>query len=725
MAKDEIVVMYGSQTGQAETIAETIHETAEEHEIKSTLYCLRKADECFKMVSEENVPVVFVCSTTGDGELPGTARKFVRMIQRRTLENDYLSKLHYALLGLGDSNYSTFCGGPKTLQRSLKKLGAKSFYSSGFADDGTDLEMVVEPWIEGLWPALKSHIQTRQKDPVMNGQHQTDSEISDKMKNINLSTVNNNSSENAALEMDKKSENGKVENERVEIISKDDHSFETDNIENTVLKMNTESSLLDLSEVSEGTLPPAMLPYLTVNVIENQEVTLDPSCENQDITFDHPNENQEITFNPPQFPSVQYPLAASDKFHSVTVKSIKKLTSEGAVKTALCVTLGVGEEFLYEPGDSFGIVVPNPTNEVDWLIRRFKAESFCDKTIEIEINPQTKKKNAKVPNFIPKICTIRYLLEECLEIRSVPKKTLLRTLINFTASESERNILTQLCRKESMADFIKYIREPNLNILDVLAALPSCHPPLEVLFEHLPRLKARLYSAASCLKAHPGEVKFVFNVLNFDSVEGRMYQRKGLCTGYLESLFGTVLDSGISTDLPKLTIFKTKNESFRLSPLLDPVVMIGPGTGVAPFIGFLESLKLRKTETGKCPEAWLFYGCRNKNQDFLFKNELESFVENGVLSHLVVSFSRDTPPKDGTKDPKYVQDNLELYSNEIFDLLWRRDANFYVCGDAKNMAKDVRETLIQILSKEMSLEHAEKHLKTLVKEGRYKEDVWT
>lgn len=455
----------------------------------------------------------------------------------------------------------------------------------------------------------------------------------------------------------------------------------------------SESPLRKLSEADSGTLPPLMKSYIECSKTPNEPPT--PSGH------------------------TPYPLAIDETLKSAEIISINKLTADGAVKTAYYVTLDVGDDFVYEPGDAFGVIVKNPKEEVDWLIKRLNLESYCDATITLAVREAMGKK--KIPKYLPVVSTVRNIFENCLEIRSVPKRTFLRALYEFTSSEDDRTILMRLCRKESMDDFSESVREPSLNILDLLASLPSCHPPFELLLEHLPRIKARLYSAASALQAVPKSLAFVFNVVEFPAIGGRMYPRKGIFTGFMDNLYRESITG------ETLSIFKCKNPSFRLPETLDkPLVMIGPGTGVAPFIGFLEVLNSRYSADNvmKKPPAWLFFGCRHGEKDFLFRDKLKGFARSGVLDHLVVAFSRDSNSLDGDNEPKYVQDNLKLNSKSIFDLL-SHDAVFYVCGDARNMAKDVRRCILEILTKNMSEDGANEFLESLVKEGRYKEDVWT
>ncbi|PIO55812.1 flavodoxin, partial [Teladorsagia circumcincta] len=148
----DFLILYGSHTGQAECISKQIKERAEILGLKPSIYALDENEKEFHI--EEETLVVIVVSSTGDGDPPENASRFLRRLSRKTLESNFLEKLDYALLGLGDSNYSTFQGVPTKIEKRLKFLGATPIVETGHADDQVGLELVVEPWIEKLFQVL-------------------------------------------------------------------------------------------------------------------------------------------------------------------------------------------------------------------------------------------------------------------------------------------------------------------------------------------------------------------------------------------------------------------------------------------------------------------------------------------------------------------------------------------------------------------------------------------
>ncbi|XP_021344243.1 methionine synthase reductase-like [Mizuhopecten yessoensis] len=145
----------------------------------------------------------------------------------------------------------------------------------------------------------------------------------------------------------------------------------------------------------------------------------------------------------------------------------------------------------------------------------------------------------------------------------------------------------------------------------------------------------------------------------------------------------------------KLPIFARTSQHFHMpDDLTVPLILVGPGTGVAPFIGFLrhrEALHAKMADPALYGDTWLFFGCRHRDKDFLYRRELARFEETGILSRMCVCFSRDEQDSD---KPRYVQDNICRHAAELVPLI-DKGAKIFVCGDAKHMAKDVNEAVIK------------------------------
>lgn len=706
-AKPRFVLLYGSQKGQAQSIAEGIFEEAENHGLVAELSCLNENEKY--NLEKEKAPVVFVVSTTGDGEPPDNTLQFVKRIKKKTLPTDHYKHLCYALLALGDTNYANFCNCGKTIERRLQELGAKQFYATGYADDGVGLEVVVDPWLEGLWRAIKE------------ASHKMASDKSEQIA----------TSETAALQ-----------DVRLNLLSLSD-------VENSSINASSAKPPTPVTAITE-TKPASSVENLGIvsNSTISETRTGDQCSSAPSLTNSIP-PLSESALNVPVLPSSYLDVSLQDVdtveetsgptnkeiLYEVPVSKAVKMTRGDAVKTVLLIELDVSGYLVdYYPGDAFDVFCPNRANEVDEMLHRLGLWDKSNHHVCISLKKDTKKKGARVPSYIPNNISLCYLLTWCLEIRNVPKKAFLRSLVEYTGDSMEQRRLQELCSKQGAAEYNLFVRDQSLSILELLRAFPSCRPPLSLLIEHLPKLQPRPYSAASSSLRHPGKVHFVFNVVEFPACSGRPRGRRGLCTGWLFDLINPALESFGSHLLSKIYVSLRPNCSFR--PPSDPtmpLVMVGPGTGVAPFIGFLQQREQQRLENPEMlfGETWLYYGCRHRDRDYLFREELESFVSSGILSHLKVCFSRD---EEKTEDevaksdprPRYVQHNLVQDSKAIISILLEKNGYLYVCGDAKNMAKDVNDTLLEMIKTQLQVDQLEamKKLAVLREEKRYLQDIW-
>jgi sulfite reductase (NADPH) flavoprotein alpha-component len=227
---------------------------------------------------------------------------------------------------------------------------------------------------------------------------------------------------------------------------------------------------------------------------------------------------------------------------------------------------------------------------------------------------------------------------------------------------------------------------------------------LDALLKLLRKMAPRLYSIASSLAAHPEEVHLTVGAVEYEALGRR---RKGVCSTYLCQ---RVANGGT------VPVYMHHNKNFGMPEDPDvPMIMIGPGTGIAPFRAFIEERKA----TGAKGRNWLFFGDQHFNTDFLYQLEWMKYLKEGVLERMDVAFSRDQDYKI------YVQDRMRENARAIYDWL-QQGAHFYVCGDANRMAKDVHQALIDIHAEHgaMSTEEAEAAVEELKKARRYQRDVY-
>ncbi|XP_008580017.1 PREDICTED: methionine synthase reductase isoform X1 [Galeopterus variegatus] len=693
------LLLYATQKGQAKAIAEEICEQAVSHGFSADLHCISESDK-YDLKTETD-PLVVVVSTTGTGDPPDTARKFVKKIHDKTLPVDFFAHLRYGLLGLGDSEYTYFCNGGKIIDKRLQELGARHFYDTGHADDCVGLELVVEPWIAGLWAALMKHFRSREQEEMSRA-----------------------------------------------LPAASDASLRTDPVKPELLRVESQVELLRLDDSRRK--DSVVLGQNSANSGHPNAVT-----ENAESSLTHsvPPLSQaslSIPASPPEYLQVhlqeshgqmesQASVTSSDPIFQVPISKAVQLTTNDAIKTTLLVELDISKtDFSCQPGDAFNVICPNSDFEVQSLLQRLQLADKKDHCVHLKIKADAKKKAAALPQHVPERCSLQFVLTWCLEIRTIPKKAFLRALVDYTSDSAEKRRLQELCSKQGAADYSRFVRDACACLLDLLLAFPSCQPPLSLLLEHLPKLQPRPYSCASSSLFHPGKLHFVFNIVEFLSSTTTVVLRKGVCTGWLAAMVAPLLQPDTRASLadsgrgpaPEISISPRTTNFFHLpNDPSAPIIMVGPGTGIAPFIGFLQHReKLQeKHPDGNFGAMWLFFGCRHKDRDYLFREELRHFRKCGILTHLKVSFSRDGPLGEEEAPTKYVQDNIQLYGKQVARILLHENGSIYVCGDAKNMAKDVNDALVEIISSENGAGKLEamRTLATLKEEKRYLQDIWS
>jgi sulfite reductase (NADPH) flavoprotein alpha-component len=256
---------------------------------------------------------------------------------------------------------------------------------------------------------------------------------------------------------------------------------------------------------------------------------------------------------------------------------------------------------------------------------------------------------------------------------------------------------------QAMAEGYPGAGPEDADLLDLLESFPSARPPLSELIAALDPLQPRLYSIASSPKHAAGEVQLTVAAVRYAK---RARQRCGVASTFLCDRVGP------GEDVP---VFVRPSEGFRLGPPDRPVIMIGPGTGIAPFRAFLQE----RQAVGARGRNWLFFGNPRRQTDFLFEEELTAWHRDGLLTRLDTAFSRDQEHKI------YVQHRLLENAAELW--AWLEDgAHLYVCGDAERMARDVDRGLAYIIAKQGRIEPAaaKAYLARLAGEGRYQRDIY-
>ncbi len=370
-----------------------------------------------------------------------------------------------------------------------------------------------------------------------------------------------------------------------------------------------------------------------------------------------------------------------DRPAKIKLLRCESLNGEGAEKDTLAIALSLGQSNMhYEPGDSLGVWPTNNPEEVELILSILRA------------------KGSKAVTIGGDATSARDALTNKVNLRE-PTAELFALMAEHATLDFEAQRLSHLAENDDRA------AEYGIHdVFDTLVKFRSARPPVSRFVQTLARLQPRLYSIASSLKAYPGEVHLTVSVVRYD-LNGRRYQ--GLGSGY----FADHLREG-----RPVPAFIQKSHGFKLPNLAaTPVIMVGPGTGIAPFRAFLQERAL--TENGG--KNWLLFGAAHAKTDFLYEQELKKYADDGVLTKLSLAFSRDQSEKI------YVQHRMTELAAELWAWL-NEGAYFYVCGDAKRMASDVDHALTGVAVSEggMSQEAAKAWVKQLAQDGRYLRDVY-
>ncbi|KAJ8937008.1 hypothetical protein NQ314_012090 [Rhamnusium bicolor] len=594
-ANEKLTILYGSQTGNAQDLAERIWRESKRFYFRSTVKSLDEYN-VLELINEKCV--LFVCSTTGQGEEPDNMKVFWKFLLRKNLPTDALSNLRYTVFGLGDSSYIKFNFVAKRLHKRLLQLGAQALLPLGLGDDQHDLgyDAAADPWIEELW-----------------------------------------------------------------------------------------KNLLVLYPLPSGTHP---LPK-NYTILPRWNVSDDTSS-----TLKNANKLQ----------SIYYSTRRSTDFIATILENKRETDPEHFQDVRLLKLKTDGQD--YVPGD---LIVLRPRN-LSWQVEEFKevlSSNGVSIVPETNLNITQNDPEIPVPDVLKYKPTFEQLCDEYFDLMAIPRRHTFNILAQITDSDLEKEKCLEFTVAEGQTDMYAYTNRPRRNIVEVLRDFPHATKNItkEILFEILPPIKPREFSIASSYKAHHDEIHILLAVVKYKTK--LVKERMGLCSNYLADL-----EKG-----HQLTAW-IKHGSFNFPKDADcPVIMVGPGTGVAPFRNYIFE---RSIEGNSNPENLiLFYGCRYKNKDFLCKDEFVKLQKKNKLN-LISAFSRD---QDGKI---YVQDKILENKTLVWGALQKK-AFIFIAGNAKLMPQEVRKAFVSVCMEcgEMSENDAIRFIETMEKTSRYQTECWS
>lgn len=347
----------------------------------------------------------------------------------------------------------------------------------------------------------------------------------------------------------------------------------------------------------------------------------------------------------------------------------------------------------YEPGDTVSLYPTNDPQEVQTLIEIQDWHEIADRRVDIE------GEAPKIDGGYVKNMTLRSLLTHHLDLKAIPRRSFFGLLQHFASDEREREKLQEFSSYKDPEELYNYANRPRRSILEVIQEFFSVKIPVEYIFDLFPVIKPRLFSISSEPSEH--NIDLTVAIVQYKTMIRRV--RRGLCTTWLKTL-------NVGDDI----VVKINRNSLKFPPLDKPIIMISPGTGIAP----MRSLIRQRVSQG-CDKSQLilFTGNRYHDKDFLYGDELTKMAQEGKLE-LWSSFSREAGG--------YVQDTLYLQADAIAELLTHRDAAIYICGSSGKMPNQVRLTFETILqeTRGLSKEDSQKYLQELEMNGRYIQETW-
>jgi cytochrome P450/NADPH-cytochrome P450 reductase len=390
---------------------------------------------------------------------------------------------------------------------------------------------------------------------------------------------------------------------------------------------------------------------------------------------------------------------------AAVVRDNRELLGANAGRSTRHVEVALPSGVQYKAGDHLGVL---PRNNIN-LIRRVMLRFGLDAGSYLTIIPN-RGNHTHLPTDEP--APLLGVLGSCVELQDPATRSDIEVMARYTSDPGQRSLLEGLVGTddESQTRFRNEVLTRGRSLLDLIEDYPACEMPFEVFLDRLPPLRPRYYSISSSPMVSPNMCSVTTGVLRGPARSG-IGEFNGVCSSYLES------------NAPNSTVFAFVREpTIAFRPPDDPqlpMIMIGAGTGLAPFRGFLQERAAQRAAGVPVATSLLFFGCRTSEDDYLYEDELSRYEADGVVKVDAV-FSRE-----GNPQRRYVQDAIIQRSDDVWDLIANQRANIYVCGNANTMAPGVRTALIQVFRNNSGAStDGNNWLAGLRADGRFLEDIW-
>ena len=625
-----LFILYGSATGNAEHISKELRDQANslpaEERFFSSVYCgeldsfKKKCLSTWQTIpAKYKYPIVVVSSTTGNGEAPENANRFIRFIKKKS--DCFMTHCNYCVLGLGDTNYEKFCNVGKILDKQLQELGGTRVMKLACADEATGLEDTVEPWKQRVLAALRKATLGDAKD-VISTEHIASLNVADKPRLEQCEDSNHNNSSVASR--NSSTQQHSVVQKGISIL----HQLASE--KSISIPLNTDTmdpatfpsiapsrSSAEILKVTQDGMPQHQQDQMCNGTITSGSTAAFYTCY-------HPYESTILsaryltqTSNATGIPAASQALYdnkedsthGKDSFDTPTslrclesamesISSFFPLSIPNNDKRVIELTLSLPNPALdmnvvsdhtldYQPGDAVGIITPNLPRHVLAVLSMLEKQHGILYTHLVKVDEGSTA------------TTVMEAVQYLMDLQSIPKRRVLYGLAQHASDEKEKTALLLLSSKTLNGESLyeAFISRNAVSIGDIFSLFPSCTPTLETLLALLPSLPPRYYSVCCSPLEQMQEKKLflriAFAVVDFETPNlGRKF---GMTTRYLETIASPLLTSPDSATppIPRVKLFsrgyaQISGTEFHLpSNIKTPLILIGPGTGIAPFVGFI------------------------------------------------------------------------------------------------------------------------------------------
>ena len=673
-----LLLLYGSQTGTAQEVAEQIAEMARRRNFEPRLSSM---DAYPRAQLDDEALVLFVCSTTGEGTCPDNMARFWRFLLRKDLPPSVLGRMHFGIFGLGDSSYSKFNAVARRLGARLLQLGATEICSRGLGDDQSTYGFLsdLDPWLAQLWPRVLARYPLPPAHTV-------------------------------------------------------DDAPRLEPLPFAVRWLGAKSAEGSQRGAEEST--GAAAAAATTGTAGAADATPTAAAVGASGFVAHP--------------WYRAPAGA----HNATVYPARvlantRMTAADWEQDVRHLDLDIsqpdssGQQLNYRAGDVALLYPENTGNGIDGFLRAQGMDPAA--AIAIEHADATAAVGAGVappmpppggggaaagsqplPLDLPSPLTVGQLFARHLDVLGTPRRRFFGQLSLFTPDEEEREKLLEIASTEGSDLLHDYCKREKRTYVEVFADFPKVRVPLDRLIALIPPLQPRAFSIASSALAHPGRLQLCVGIVRFTTPWKRT--RTGVCSSWIAALQpGAVVPLWVR---PGLLHMPPEPDT-----LTKPMLMIGPGTGIAPMRAMMEERAVLRARAraaqaqGAAPEdasllrdrnTLLYCGCRQESKDFLYGEQFRSSVESDDLLTLRTAFSRDQVHKI------YVTTRLMENAAEVWGVI-AQGGYVYISGSANRMPADVREIMETIAQEQggMSAQDATKLFNQLERRGRYNVEAWS